>query len=212
MYPRFATRVILRNLSRKPTPAHPQWRAYSDPPASVIRHVDVDPGHSRTPRSALLKVLRSRGLISQATVSDDTFSHLAARRKLTFYAGIDPTAPSLHLGHLLPLMVLFWATICGHNAISLIGGATARVGDPTGRLASRKKVGEDIQTANLEGITNQVKGLWWKFWESRGKPDEDTARWQVLNNADWLGKVNILEFLKVVGSGTRVGTMLGKDT
>jgi tyrosyl-tRNA synthetase len=212
MYPRLATRVIVRNLFRKPITAYSQWRAYSEPAASVIRHVDVNPGHSRTPRSALLNVLRSRGLISQATVSDDTFSHLAVRRKLTLYAGIDPTAPSLHLGHLLPLMVLFWATICGHNAISLIGGATARVGDPTGRLASRKQVGEATQTANLEGITNQVKGLWWNVWESRGKPAEDTARWRVLNNADWLEKVNILDFLRVVGSGTRVGTMLGKDT
>jgi tyrosyl-tRNA synthetase len=211
MYPRLATRVILRNVSRKPITAYSQWRAYSDAATSIVAK-EVVRGHNVTPPGTLVDILRSRGLISQNTVSDEFLSNLVLRRRLTFYAGIDPTAPSLHLGHLLPLMVLFWATICGHNAISLIGGATARVGDPTGRLVSRQEMGEDVQAKNLKSIKKQVGALWAHMNDITKDSRPGSMEWKVLDNAEWLSKVNILEFLRIVGSGMRVGTMLGKDT
>lgn len=171
---------------------------------------DIPPSQS----SNLLETLQSRGLLSQLAGSQTTLNRALASRKLTFYAGIDPTAPSLHLGHLLPLMVLFWTVAHGHNAISLIGGATARVGDPSGRLTSRDGLGEDVRERNFEKMYSQVGSLWGTaelYMEGRAF-DVGLGQRRVLDNSRWLGRLGVLDFLGTLGVGMRIGAMLGRDT
>lgn len=129
------------------------------------------------------------------------------------YAGIDPTASSLHLGHLLPLMVLFWFHIHGHNTVTLIGGATAQVGDPSGRLTSRLKTQSSTQRSNTQSIHTQVGRLWERAETcARRHGHEILGRRTILNNEEWLSKLNIMDFLHTLGSGMRIGAMLGRDT
>lgn len=161
----------------------------------------------------VLETLEARGLVNQIAGNRATFSHALATKRLSIYAGIDPTAPSLHLGHLLPLMVLFWLHNHGHDVISLIGGATSRVGDPSGRLTSRAKVDGDVQRRNFERMWKQTERLWERA-EAYGKRHGVEKRGQrlLLDNAEWLDRLNVLDFLRMLGNGMRVGTMLGRDT
>lgn len=140
---------------------------------------------------------------------------LLSSRRIGAYAGIDPTAASLHLGHLLPFMILFWLYIHGHSATSLIGGATAKIGDPTGRLTSRTEEKGQIRTSNLISMHNQVRGLWMnvdKIAQKHGYVRTLAWRRALLNNSTWMNKLNIVEFLSLMGKGARMGTMLGRDT
>lgn len=142
-------------------------------------------------------------------------SKVLSQRPVGFYAGIDPTAPSLHLGHLLPLMVLFWAYIHGHNTVSLIGSATAQIGDPSGRLVSRAETKQDIHRINAENLTRQVDTLWTRVAEystRHGYKPTSYGKTMLLDNRDWLFRLNIVEFLLSLGSSMRIGAMLGRDT
>ena len=107
-------RCSLRQRSRRAFHTTPRWRQ----------------------RIGVLTVLEERGLVNQIAGDRDDLDRILQTKKAATYAGIDPTAPSLHLGHLLPLMVLFWLSLHGNTVVSLVGGATARVGDPSGRLRS----------------------------------------------------------------------------
>lgn len=145
----------------------------------------------------------------------NALDRLLQTRKVGFYAGIDPTAPSLHLGHLLPLMVLFWLYHHGHNVVSLIGGATARVGDPSGRLTSRGKTAESVHETNFKTMFAQLGGIWdnvIQYGQRHGYQPEARGTRALLDNASWLDTLNILDFLKLMGNGMRLGTMLGRDT
>jgi len=145
----------------------------------------------------------------------NVLDRLLRTRRIGFYAGIDPTAPSLHLGHLLPLMVLFWLFHHGHSVVSLVGGATARVGDPTGRLTSRQSHADATHAQNFQKMYSQVEDIWDKavcLGEQRFAPTRQSGQYKLLNNAQWLEKVNVLDFLKMMGNGMRIGAMLGRDT
>lgn len=136
-------------------------------------------------------------------------------RTVGFYAGIDPTAPSLHLGHLLPMMILFWLFNHGHNVVSLVGGGTARLGDPSGRLTSRERTAESVQKHNAMAMFSQLENLWEnasRYSERHGYDRGCGGKKELLNNAVWLEKLNVLEFAKKLGDGMRLGTMLGRDT
>jgi tyrosyl-tRNA synthetase len=136
-------------------------------------------------------------------------------KQVGVYAGIDPTAPSLHLGHLLPIMVLFWFYNHGHHAVSLVGGATARVGDPSGRLTSRERTQSSVQEANFQALYKEVGRVWKNaatYGERHGYVPKPSWKKTLLDNADWLLKLNVVSFLQMLGSGMRVGTMLGRDT
>ncbi|QIW97571.1 hypothetical protein AMS68_003089 [Peltaster fructicola] len=161
----------------------------------------------------VLAVLVQRGLIKDIAGDREHLRHVLQQRQVGFYAGIDPTAPSLHLGHLLPLMVLFWLYNHGHHAISLIGGATAQVGDPAGRLVSRTKTDQSTQSTNAESLHRQVCQIWERA-EAYGRRHGYTqsGKRTLLNNAEWLQSLNIIEFLRILGSGMRIGAMLGRDT
>jgi len=112
-------------------------------------------------------------------------------------------------------MVLFWLFHHGHIVVSLVGGATARVGDPSGRLTSRQSYADSTHAENYKRMYAQVGHLWQgavhlgdrRFPASRAK-----GRYKLLNNAQWLDKLNVIDFLRVMGSGMRVGAMLGRDT
>lgn len=153
---------------------------------------------------------------SNASYSDrNALEHLLRIRKMGIYAGIDPTAPSLHLGHLLPYMVLFWLYHHGHHVVSLVGGATSKVGDPSGRLVSRAKTAESVIQANFEAMYAQVGGLWEnvvRYGRRHQLDNSGVGKRELLNNAEWLDGLGILQFLKMMGNGMRLGAMLSRDT
>ena len=163
----------------------------------------------------VLSLLEKRGLVNQIAGDRNGLEKILQSKRAAIYAGIDPTAPSLHLGHLLPLMVLFWMSLYGHRVVSLVGGGTARVGDPSGRLTSRARTAEDVQKSNFEAMFHQTGRLLKsvrQYAQRHGYKEEEIGEHQLLNNADWLEKLNILDFLKLLGNGMRIGTMLGRDT
>lgn len=139
---------------------------------------------------------------------------MLAARKVGSYAGIDPTASSLHLGHLLPLMVLFWLYHHGHHTVSLVGGATAKVGDPSGRLTSRARTAEEVIDSNFKSLNAQVGRLWDRVIEygAKRKIGHHSGTRELLNNAEWLDSLNVLTFLRMMGNGARLGAMLSRDT
>ncbi|KAK5701488.1 tyrosyl-tRNA synthetase [Elasticomyces elasticus] len=166
-------------------------------------------------QQSVLALLEERGYVNQIAGDRNALDLLLQRRKVGFYAGIDPTAPSLHLGHLLPLMVLFWLYHHGHRVVSLVGGATAKVGDPSGRLTSRATTAEDVHDTNFRSMDAQLGRLWTNaklYGQRHGHAKDLLGRMELLNNAAWLNQLNILDFLKMMGDGMRLGAMLGRDT
>lgn len=131
------------------------------------------------------------------------------------YVGIDPTAPSLHVGHMLPLMSLFWMYVHGYHAVTLLGGATAKIGDPTDRLVSRGHIHRTVRTQNMLKMHYQLKKLWVNV-EAYGLKYGYKWEWAwkraLVNNNTWMNKLTVMEMLQVLGSGVRVGPMLAKDT
>ncbi|EME88897.1 uncharacterized protein MYCFIDRAFT_27144 [Pseudocercospora fijiensis CIRAD86] len=163
---------------------------------------------------SVLRILEERGLVNQIAGDRATLENLLEARKTGFYAGIDPTAPSLHLGHLLPLMVLFWLYHHGHYTVSLVGGATAKVGDPSGRLTSRANTAEHVIDSNFRSLNAQVGNLWESVikYGARRRIGTSVGKRDILNNAEWLDNLNILTFLRMMGNGARLGAMLSRDT
>lgn len=136
-------------------------------------------------------------------------------KRIGAYVGVDPTADSLHLGHLLPLMALFWLWFHGHPAVTLIGGATARIGDPTGRMKSRAIMTNGIISKNITKMHYQISKLWANVVELRTKyeyPDDWAAKRHLLNNSMWLQGLSMYDFTKAIARHTRVGPMLSRDT
>jgi tyrosyl-tRNA synthetase len=131
------------------------------------------------------------------------------------YVGIDPTAPSLHVGHMLPLMSLFWMYIHGYHAVTLVGGATAKIGDPTGRLVTREEMHRTARTQNMVQLHYQLKKLWVNV-EAYGLKYGYKWDWAwkkgLVNNNTWMNKLTLMEVLQILGSGVRIGPMLAKDT
>lgn len=179
----------------------------------------------------LWDILQERGFIKDTAgyavwnliqdQSTDCFSRpeqiqeLMRKKRIGAYVGIDPTGPSLHVGHLLPLMPLIWMYYHGYKAISLVGGATAKIGDPTGRLKSREKTGRAEMTANMTKIHYQLKKIW-------ANADSQASRfgykrewpWKrgLVNNNTWWNSLPMLEVLRRIGTAVRVGPMLSRDT
>ncbi|GHP11622.1 hypothetical protein PPROV_001035000 [Pycnococcus provasolii] len=154
----------------------------------------------------VVDVLRSRGLVEAMTDEDAmrAAASAASTKPLTVYCGFDPTAPSLHLGNLLGIVVLAWFQKCGHNVVALCGGATARVGDPSGKSAERPVLSEEALATNVDGITDTLGSL------LRRAGGEENVK--VLDNMSWYGSMSLLEFLREVGKNARVGVMMAKDS
>lgn len=135
--------------------------------------------------------------------------------RLGAYVGIDPTAPSLHIGHLLPLMSLFWMYVHGYHAVSLLGGATSKIGDPTDRLTTREKQQSSVRTANMVAMHYQLKKLWINA-ETYGRKHGFSHEWiwqrELVNNNIWMNKLTLMEVLQLLGPGMRMGPMLARET
>jgi tyrosyl-tRNA synthetase len=157
------------------------------------------------PGTNIVSLLRSRGLL--ADVAGDGLEAAAGAGPLPVYCGFDPTAPSLHLGNLLGIVVLTWFRAAGHPPIALLGGATGRVGDPSGRSAERPVLSEAALDANVAGIRAILEDLLTRPGVADGGPAPT-----ILNNHDWFGQVGLLDFLRDVGKFARVGTMLSRDS
>lgn len=136
-------------------------------------------------------------------------------RRLGAYVGIDPTAPSIHVGHMIPLMSLFWMYVNGYHTVSLIGGATAKIGDPTDRLTTREEQHSSIGTANTANMHTQLKKLWVNV-EAYGRKYGYKWEWawhrELINNNTWWNSLPMLQVLQLLGPGMRLGSMLARDT
>ena len=158
---------------------------------------------SFAPRSDFLRVLTERGYVHQA--SDLEGIDAAAREgRLTTYVGYDCTAASLHIGHLLSIMMLHWLQATGAKPIALMGGGTTRVGDPSGRDESRKILTIEQIDANKEGI-RKTFSRFLSFGEAAG----DAI---MVDNADWLTRLNYIEMLREIGRHFSVNRMLSMDS
>ncbi len=154
-------------------------------------------------KSDFLNVLESRGFIHQVS-EPDALDALALKGPITGYIGFDCTASSLHVGSLLPIMMLHWMQQTGHKPIALMGGGTTRVGDPSGKDESRKILTDADIAGNLAGIRT-VFTKFLKFGD--GKTDA-----LMMNNNDWLAPLNYIDFLRDVGKHFSVNRMLSFDS
>ncbi len=142
-----------------------------------------------------------RGLVHQTTDEEELLA-LLGNSSCTVYAGFDPTADSLHVGSLLPLMLLRRLQRAGHQPIALVGGATGMIGDPSGKSEERNLLSVEKLTANVAGLEKQVRQFL----------DFEAERPALLvNNFDWMQDFSYLEFLRDVGKNFPIGTMLGKE-
>ena len=105
----------------------------------------------------VVSVLKSRGLLQDIT--SEELGALSAEEALTVYVGFDPTADAIHIGNLLAIIVLSWFQRCGHNAVALLGGATGRVGDPSGKSAERPVLSTEEIEGNVAGIGGIIRGI-----------------------------------------------------
>ena len=149
----------------------------------------------------LVEELRWRGLIHNMSEGAD---EVLAQSKITAYIGFDPTADSLHVGSLLPIMVLVHLQRHGHTPIALAGGGTGMIGDPSGKTKERQLLSDADLARNLDGIKVQLA----HFLEFDGV--ENPAL--LLNNADWLVPLNLIAFLRDIGKHFTVNYMLAKDS
>ena len=150
----------------------------------------------------ILDELQWRGLIAQHTDIDALRAALA-EGPVTFYCGFDPTAASLHHGHLVAVKVMRHLQMAGHNPLALVGGATGLIGDPSGRKEERNLNEADVVAGWAAALRGQLESL----LDFEG---EHPAR--IVNNLDWTGPMSTIDFLRDIGKNFRLGTMLSKDT
>ena len=155
-------------------------------------------------KSDFLRTLSERGFIHQ--MSDETgLDDLLAKESVTAYIGYDPTASSLHVGHLMQIMMLQWFQTTGHQPISLMGGGTGMVGDPSFKEEARKLMTVDMIEDNIASI----KRCFANYLDYDGGPKGGAL---MINNAEWLRPLNYLEFLRDVGRHFSVNRMLSFDS
>ncbi len=151
----------------------------------------------------LLEDLQYRGLINQIT-DEEGLKKLLAEESVKLYCGFDPTADSLHIGHLLPILILRRFQLAGHKPIALVGGATGLIGDPSGKKAERTLNAKET----VENWVESIKGQLSRFLDFDSKENPAT----MANNYDWTGKMDVITFLRDVGKSFGLNYMLAKDT
>jgi tyrosyl-tRNA synthetase len=154
----------------------------------------------------VVATLKERGFVYQTTAftheSDPSDASAGGAAKGSVYVGFDPTAESLHVGNLLGLLALLHFQRAGHRPIALVGGATGRIGDPSGRATERSLLDEATLERNVRGIESCLRLL-----DTEGGP-----AFKIVNNFDWYRDMNVLSFLRDVGKHFRLGTMLSKES
>ncbi len=146
-------------------------------------------------------ILQERGFIEQIT-DEEPIKDLLGNKSITCYIGFDPTASSLHIGSLVPIMSLVHMQRCGHQPLALVGGGTALIGDPSGKTEMRRILTREEIDINAEAIKNQLS-RYLNFGEGKAI---------LLNNADWLANLNYIEFLRDIGRCFSVNRMLAAES
>jgi tyrosyl-tRNA synthetase len=154
-------------------------------------------------KSEFLNVLATRGFIHQVS-EPEALDALARAGTVTAYIGFDCTAASLHVGSVLPIMMLYWLQQTGHRPIALMGGGTTRVGDPSGKDESRRLLTDEQINENLKGI-RAIFAKFLKFENAGGNAI-------MANNADWLNTLNYIDFLRDIGRHFSINRMLAFDS
>lgn len=151
----------------------------------------------------LLSDLKYRGLINQLT-DEDGLTELLNKEMVSLYCGFDPTADSLHIGSLLPILILKRFQLAGHKPLGLVGGGTGLIGDPSGKANERTLNTQDI----VENWSDKIKDQLSRFLDFN--LDKNAA--EIVNNYDWLGNMNIVTFLRDVGKNFGLNYMLAKES
>ena len=144
-----------------------------------------------------------RGAINQMT-DEEGLRQLTQEKAVSLYCGVDPTGDSMHIGHLIPFMILRRFQLAGHRPVIVIGGATGSIGDPSGRTSERVLQTKEQVKHNVEKLTAQMKRL---FLTSQ----EDQEAVRLVNNYDWTKELSLLDFLRDYGKHFNLNTMLAKD-
>jgi tyrosyl-tRNA synthetase len=165
----------------------------------MLRTANLDPASAAM---SLFDEYRWRGMLQDATEGAEAAFESGGMQ--TGYVGFDPTAPSLHVGHLLPVMGLVHLQRAGHRPIALVGGGTGLIGDPSGKSEERVLLTPEVVAENAEAVRVQLES----FLDFGG----GTNAARMVNNLDWLGEVGLLEFLRDVGKHFPVNVMLRKES
>ena len=144
-----------------------------------------------------------RGAVNQMT-DEEGLRQLTQEKAVSLYCGVDPTGDSMHIGHLIPFMILRRFQLAGHRPVIVIGGATGSIGDPSGRTSERVLQTKEQVQHNVEKLTAQMKRL---FLTSQ----EDQEAVRLVNNYDWTKELSLLDFLRDYGKHFNLNTMLAKD-
>ena len=144
-----------------------------------------------------------RGAINQMT-DEEGLRQLTQEKAVSLYCGVDPTGDSMHIGHLIPFMILRRFQLAGHRPVIVIGGATGSIGDPSGRTSERVLQTKEQVQHNVEKLTAQMKRLFLTSQE-----DQESVR--LVNNYDWTKELSLLDFLRDYGKHFNLNTMLAKD-
>ncbi|WYZ44272.1 hypothetical protein EsH8_VII_000708 [Colletotrichum jinshuiense] len=160
-------------------------------------------------------VFEERGYVKDIAGRTPQVKELLRTKRIGAYVGIDPTAASLHVGHLLPFMPLFWMYLHGYTAVSLVGGATGRIGDPTDRLKTREVMANSEVSMNITKIHYQLKKIWANvetLGRKYGTEPDWAAKRHLVNNNMWWQSLPMYDVMKRLGRYMRIGPMLGRDT
>jgi tyrosyl-tRNA synthetase len=149
----------------------------------------------------IIDELEWRGAINQQTDAEG-LRKLTTEKSISLYCGVDPTGDSMHIGHLIPFMMLKRFQMAGHRPVILIGGATGTIGDPSGRTSERTLQTMDQVQKNVDALTAQMKKLFL---------NEGDTGLRMVNNYDWMKDLTILDFLRDFGKNFSINTMLAKD-
>ena len=168
---------------------------------TVLFHIMMTIEYFRSEIVSIIKDLIWRGAINQQTDAEG-LEKLTEHKSIKLYCGVDPTGDSMHIGHLIPFMILKRFQLAGHQPVVVIGGATGSIGDPSGRSSERTLQTMDIIEENARKLTEQMANIF---------NNEGEHQFEIVNNYEWLSEISLLTFLRDYGKHFNVNVMLAKD-